>query len=106
VLGSILGVVARPRLTLVISAAVLVACVLVAMRWLTTSTDQNQLFSSDVPFFRDYLTFIHKFPENEAIYILIEPYGREPMPPVKRWTELADRITRRLRQMPQAVVSV
>ena len=105
-LKAVMQVVSHPRLTLVLAGAVLLASALLAWSRLNISTDQNKLFSSNVPFFRDYLTFINKFPENEAIYVVIQPHDPNHAPPVKRWTDLADRITQRLRALPQHVKSV
>jgi hypothetical protein len=102
----VLAIVARPRLTLICSLIALIGCVVLAGRRLNISTDQNDLFSHDVGFFRDYLTFIEKFPENEAIYVIVRPRDASKMPPVERWTAAADAIADRLRQMPQYVQSV
>ena len=94
----VLWVVAHPRLTLGAAAVVLLVSIASAMRWLTVSTDQNNLFSPHVKFFADYLDFDRKFPENQAIYVLIEP--RDPGPaPVPRWVAAADAIAARLNQM-------
>jgi hypothetical protein len=30
------------------------------------------LFNPRVPFFRDYLSFVERFPENDAIYVVIQ----------------------------------
>ena len=56
--------------------------------------------------FRDYLDFIDKFPENEAIYVIVRPSDQKNIPPVARWTAVADAIADRLRQLPQYVQSV
>src|SRR5207248_3262840 len=58
--------------------------------------------------FRDYLAFSRSFPENEALYILIEPadWQRRPLPPVQRWTAIADAIADELRSLPQYVRAV
>jgi predicted RND superfamily exporter protein len=102
----VLGVVHRPKLTLLLAGVALVACVAVAMAGLRISTDTNRLFSSNVGFFRHYLDFIRKFPENEALYIIVESKDPGRLPPVGRWTELADRLTDRLRQNAKHVQSV
>ena len=102
----VLRVVSHPKLTLIVAAVVLVACVLSARRWLSISTDQNNLFSPRVKFFHDYLEFDRKFPENQAIYVVIEPTNMRTAPPVGQWAALADRITTRLKAMPQFVQSV
>ncbi len=51
----------------------LITCVVYAKSRLDISTDQNDLFSHKVGFFRNYLDFIDKFPENEAIYVIVRP---------------------------------
>jgi predicted RND superfamily exporter protein len=68
---TVLAVVRHPKLTLGAAGIVLVGCVSIALNGLTLSTDQNKLFSSQVPFFRNYLDFIAKFPENEAMYVIV-----------------------------------
>jgi len=103
---TVLVVVTHPRLTLGAAGIVLVGCVSIALNGLTLSTDQNKLFSSQVPFFRNYLEFIAKFPENEAMYVIVECARPRVSPPVVRWTALADRIAGRLRAMPKYVKSV
>ncbi|MCY2952228.1 MAG: MMPL family transporter [Planctomycetota bacterium] len=103
---TVLAVVTHPKLTLGTAGIVLVGCVSIALNGLTLSTDQNKLFSSQVPFFRNYLEFIAKFPENEAMYVIVERARPRVFPPVVRWTALADRIAGRLRAMPKYVKSV
>jgi len=106
-LHGVLRVVNHPRLTLLVSAVLLANCVALAMWQLDVSTDQNKLFSPKVKFFRDYLEFNEKFPENEAIYILVEPADpNAPPPSVPRWTAAADAIAARLRQLDAYVKSV
>ncbi|HLL87921.1 MAG TPA: MMPL family transporter, partial [Tepidisphaeraceae bacterium] len=106
-LTSVLAVVRRPRLTLGVAAAVLVACVVLAKARLPMSADQNKLFSADVPFFKDYLRFVELFPENEAIYLILEARDpAAPPPPITRWTAAAEAVAARLRQLPHAVKSV
>jgi predicted RND superfamily exporter protein len=103
---AVLAIVSRPRTTLVVALTALIACIVFAKLRLNISTDQNDLFSHNVGFFRDYLDFIEKFPENEAIYVIVRPSDPGKMPPVKRWTQAADAIADRLRQIPQYVKSV
>ena len=67
-----LTVVSYPKLTLLISGIFLAIALTLALTRLNISTDQNNLFSPDVPFFHDYLSFIKQFPENEAIYVFVE----------------------------------
>ena len=63
-----------PRWTLALSLRRrLLGCVLYAVLRLNISTDQDKLFSSDVPFFRDYLDFEASSPKSEAMYVVIEP---------------------------------
>src|SRR5438132_5715395 len=106
ILKLVLAVVRRPRTTLAISAIVLAGAVVAAVATLRISTDQNKLFSEKVPFFRDFLDFIHAFPENEALYVLVEAKNPRQIPPVKRWTDFADAITEKLGAQKQHVKSV
>jgi predicted RND superfamily exporter protein len=99
----VLAVARRPRTTLLIAAAALLLCILATVSTLTISTDQNQLFSGKVPFFRDYLSFIKEFPENEAVYIVIEPKDPATQPPLHRWTAVADEVTARLQSLTDTV---
>ncbi|HEY2585391.1 MAG TPA: MMPL family transporter [Tepidisphaeraceae bacterium] len=99
----VLGVVARPKLTLGIAAVVLIVCAGSAYKWLTISSDQNKLFSPKVKFFADWLDFDRKFPENQATYVVIEPASLDVKPLAKQWVEVADAITARLRAMPEHV---
>jgi hypothetical protein len=104
----VLAVVEHPKLTLAIAAALLIASGLTAYFGLNISTDQNKLFSAKAKFFGDYLNYVHKFPETEAIYVLIERRDRgTPMPPVKRWTAAADAVAARVRGLgPEQVRDV
>src|SRR2546425_6573067 len=101
----VMRVVARPKLTLLIAGIVLGACVALAAGRLRISTDQNKLFSSKVKFFRDWLEFCHKFPENEGIYVIIEARPGKKEPAIGRWTAVAEAITTRLRGMKEHVLS-
>jgi hypothetical protein len=103
ILKSVLAVAKHPRLTLGIVSVILVAASALAIDRLTISTDQNKLFSAKVSFFRDYLWYIREFPENEAVYIVIEPRDPAAKPPLARWTAVADHVTERLRRLPQYV---
>ncbi|MCC6423043.1 MAG: MMPL family transporter [Phycisphaerales bacterium] len=96
---AVLMVVKYPKLTLGVAGVVLAVCVAAAVMRLSISTDQNKLFSPDVKFFGDYLKFVEKFPENEAIYVLIEPAGGGQSPAFDRWTSLADAIDGALRPL-------
>ncbi len=106
VLNGVIAGVEHPRITLAIALIVLAGCALFAALHLQISIESNKLFSSKVPFFRDYLNFIAEFPENEATYIIIEPRAGVPAPATDRWLELADKIAARLRTLPQDVSSV
>ena len=71
---SVLSVVARPWTALIIAAA---ACwqfvsVVSALLWLNVSSDQDKLFSTKLKAFSDYAEFDRQFPENDAVYIVIE----------------------------------
>jgi predicted RND superfamily exporter protein len=102
-LTGVLFVARHPRLTLAVVTLTLAAAVLVSVSLLTISTDQNQLFSPKVWFFASYLDFIHKFPENEAVYIVIEPRTEFGRPTLDRWEAVADAVTNRLNSMPDTV---
>jgi uncharacterized protein len=104
-LKSVLAVVRYPRLTLAGCGLVLAITVGVALTHLAINTDQDRLFSPQVGFFKDYLEFEQKFPENEALYVLIEPADKTKPPALSRWTELADRITDQLRGLKGVVES-
>jgi predicted RND superfamily exporter protein len=102
-LKSVLAVAKHPRLTLGIVLAVVVAASALAITRLTISTDQNKLFSPKVSFFRDYLQYIHRFPENEAVYVVIEPRDPNARPSVQHWMAAADAVTDHLRGLHQFV---
>ena len=106
ILRFVLWVVSHPRATLVITLLVAAASIALAVARLNISTDQNKLFSADVPFFRDYLKFDEQFPENEAVFVVLQAKEKERKIPVERWTAAADAIARRLAAMPQHVKSV
>jgi hopanoid biosynthesis associated RND transporter like protein HpnN len=106
ILRFVLWVVSHPRATLAITLLIAAASVGLAMARLNISTDQNKLFSAKVPFFHDYLKFDELFPENEAVFVVLQAKGDEHAIPVERWTHAADAIARRLAAMPQHVKSV
>ena len=95
-----------PKLTLGLAALVLAVCVAYAARRLTVSSDQNKLFSPKVKFFHDWLEFDRKFPENQAIYVVIEPVDWKSKPSLEQWIQINERITGRLERMPEQVSSV
>src|SRR3954447_9189927 len=103
IVRGVLAVVEHPRLTLAIAGAVLVACAAWAYFCLNISTDTNKLFSPKVKFFADYLDYHYKFPENEAIYVLIQPRDPGGTPAVEHWTAAADAVVARLKELPQHV---
>jgi hopanoid biosynthesis associated RND transporter like protein HpnN len=102
----VLRVVARPRTTLLIGSIILVACAALAAWKLDISTDTNKLFDPHVAFFKEYLRFIALFPENEAIYVLIEARDPAHPPPTARWTSVADAIAQKLASDSEHVKSV
>src|SRR3954470_17012405 len=106
IVRGVLNVVHRPKLTLAVAGIALVACATWAYFRLNISTDTNKLFSPKVPFFADYLAFNEKFPENEAIYVLIQARDPANRPPVARWTGAADAVAARLTALPEHVQSV
>ena len=97
----VLRVIERPRTTLAIAAVMLALSVFLAARFLPVSTDENKLFSAKVRFFRQYLTFIHKFPENEAAFVAVQARDPAHTPPTEQWVELARAITQSLRKLPE-----
>jgi predicted RND superfamily exporter protein len=98
-LTGVLNVVCRPRLTLLISTLTLIAAVGFASWKLSISTDENKLFDPNVQFFRDYLSFTQNFPENEAVYVIVESNDPNNPPTVQKWTSLADAITQKLKAL-------
>jgi predicted RND superfamily exporter protein len=107
IVRGVLVVVEHPKATLAIAAALLLACAGWAYLRLDISTDTNKLFSPKVQFFADWLDYFHKFPENEAIYVVIQPRDpAAPAPPLRRWTSAADAIVERMKHMPEHVESV
>lgn len=99
----VLFITAHPRAALASATILAVACIIAAVGWLTLSTNQNELFSPSVPAFRDYLDFIEHFPENEAIYVMLEPADPASPIPAQRWTDAADAIAARLSDLPDHV---
>jgi predicted RND superfamily exporter protein len=99
----VLVVATHPFVTLAIVGVILAAAAALAISRLTISTDQNKLFSPKAWFFRDYLQYIHRFPENEAVYVVIEPRDPSAKPALDRWTAAADQITEHLRSLRQYV---
>src|SRR5690348_16120685 len=106
IVRSVLAVIEHPKLTLVLAAALLVACATWAYFRLDISTDTNKLFSPKVKFFADFLDYHHKFPENEAIYVLIQARDAGNPPPIGKWTSAADAVVDRLKTLKEHVESV
>lgn len=106
ILRFVLLVVSHPRLTLALTLTLVGASAWLALVRLTISTDQNKLFSEKVPFFRDYLEFDRKFPENEAVYLVVETRDPSTRPSVGRWTAAADALVEAMRKLPEYVASV
>jgi predicted RND superfamily exporter protein len=92
----VLWVVAWPKVTLGICALVLVASVIGAWWGLSLSTDENALLTPDLPFFKDYLRFDAKFPENEAFVVVVWPKDYSQRPLATRWIGLSEEIRRKL----------
>ncbi|MEZ0266407.1 MAG: MMPL family transporter, partial [Phycisphaerae bacterium] len=88
-----------PKLTLALTLALTAVCGVWAGLRLGLSADQNKLYSPTVPFFRDFLDYVRKFPENEALYVLIEARPGVPPPPIDRWTAAADAVEARVRAL-------
>ena len=70
---------------------------------LRISSESNELFSHKVAFFKNWLDFDKEFPENQATYVVIGPEDPATLPPIPRWTGIADAIAAKLRAMPKAV---
>ena len=99
----VVTVVTYPKTTIALCAVLLVASVLSAFLWLSLSTDENALLTPDLPFFKDYLRFDAKFPENESFVVVIQPLDYAHPPLAKRWIGLADAIKARLTDPTQEV---
>lgn len=105
-LATVLLAVKHPKWTLLACLIALIASVLFASLHLTISTDQNALFSRNVPFFDNYIQFTKDFPENQAGYVVVQPKDPLNVPPINRWVGIADAITQRLTSLPQFVGTV
>lgn len=106
ILRGVLWVVAHPVATLALAGVVLGVCVLGAALTLRISTDQNKQFSPNATVFREYLDFIERFPENEAIYVVVEARDAARPPPVAAWAGIADAIAARVVGLTKYVRSV
>jgi predicted RND superfamily exporter protein len=103
---SMLWVVTHPKRVLAVALIALIACGTFAFFNLGLSTDQDELFSSKVAFFKDYINFTKDFPENQASYVMIEAADPAHAPPVSEWIAAADAITDRLKKDTANVASV
>ncbi len=92
----VLWVVRHPWVTVGVCALMLVGAVVYAWMGLSLSTDENALLTPDLPFFKDYLRFDAKFPENEAFVAVAWPKDYAHPPLAKRWIGLADEIQAKL----------
>ncbi|HZL35219.1 MAG TPA: MMPL family transporter [Tepidisphaeraceae bacterium] len=97
ILLGVLNVVGHPWIALFVALILLAASGLSAMRWLNISSDQDKLFSQKVQFFADFIEFDRLFPENDALYVVIEPKPGQS-PALRRWTGAADAIAKSVRQ--------
>jgi predicted RND superfamily exporter protein len=89
----VIRVVSYPKLTLGICALILVGAVVLAKTRLRLSTDQDELLTPKLEFFREYKVFTRKFPENDAFVVLVEPRDYRHPPPASRWMDFADRLS-------------
>ena len=106
ILRFVLWIVSHPRATLAVTLLIAAASVALAIARLRISTDQNKLFSTDVPFFRAFVEFDRKFPASEAVYVVVQAKGDERTIPVERWTSAADAVARKLAGLSEHVRSV
>lgn len=106
ILLGVLLIVDHPIRALVICGIVLGACVGGALWKLDVSSDQNKLFSAKDPNFRAFLAFDEKFPENDAVYVIVEVADPAHPPALQRWTGIADAIAANVRKVEKYVASV
>ena len=86
----VMRVVTFPKVTVAVCAILLLAAVAFSWFHLTLSTDQNELLTPKLKFFRDYADFATQFPENESFVLILEPKDFAHPPAAKRWIALAD----------------
>ena len=103
IIRRVLGVVGHPRIVLSLVAITLVICTSLAMFRLSISTQQDELFSSKPVFFHDYLEFVKRFPENDAVYVVLEPKDAAATPPADQWAKAADSITAKIKALTDVV---
>jgi len=104
ILIAVLAIVSHPWITLGVVALTVAACTGAALNWLTISSSQNELFSDKPWFFHDYLEYINRFKENEALYIVIDAKDPNDKPAVADWTAVANAVTDRLRSLTDHVL--
>jgi uncharacterized protein len=102
----VIRVVSYPWTTVGICAALLVAAVGWSWFGLSLSTDQNELLTPKLKFFRDYQEFDRRFPENEAFVVLVEARDYSHPPEPKRWMALADATSAKLLTLKRFVKRV
>ena len=100
----VLRVVRFPRLALAICGVVLAACVILALTRLGIDTDQDKLYSPRVPFFKAFLDYEDQFPENAALYVVIQAKDHAHPPELKRWTGLADAIAAKVNTLEPSLI--
>jgi len=105
ILLAVLSIVEHPIRALVIAGILLAVCGGVALAKLNISSDEDKLFSEHVKFFHDYLEFDRKFPENEAVYVIVETKDPQAQPTLAQWTGIADSIAKQMRAIPKYVES-
>jgi predicted RND superfamily exporter protein len=102
----VIRVVTFPKLTLGICAGVLAVSVVYAFFGLHLSTDEDQLLTPKLRFFREYKDFSREFPENDAFVVILEPLNYAKPPLAQRWMDYADRISAALSAQKEDVVRV
>jgi hypothetical protein len=93
---AMLWVVTHPKKTLAIALLALLGCATYALTHLGISTNQDELFSSKVAFFGDYIDFTKDFPENQASYVMVEAADPAHPPATADWVAVANTITEQL----------
>ena len=102
----VIRVVSAPKLTLAICATTLAASIICAMTLLSLSTNQDELLTPKLKFFKDYQYFAERFPENDSFVVILEPKDAARPPPAERWIAFADEIEDRLMQLKEYVKRV
>src|SRR4051812_20991206 len=102
----VIRVVSAPKLTLTICATTLAASIILSMTLLSLSTNQDELLTPKLKFFKDYQYFGQRFPENDSFVVILEPKDGAHPPPAQRWIAFADQIENRLMQLTEYVKRV